>query len=98
MMFEFFRKFFKKDYDELIEDQDLISSIVFYDMETDTEMTIHLVCSCGLHVNIVAIDENDEPAIFHFECMHCDRSCDVKNCRDCAVYSKMADARDIAEN
>lgn len=81
-----------------LEDDPIISSIVYVDEQTGVQVRVNLICSCDNQASIIAMDDNYDPPIPHFECEHCDRVCNVKNCAACKIYSTMADARDIAEN
>lgn len=94
-MREFFRRLFLR-FKKSSEDDYKISSITYLDELGNFEMEVVLVCSCQDTVNIMSVDENYDPALPHFECLHCDRVCNVVKCKSCEVYSQMVNARDIA--
>ena len=91
LVFGFFRRLFSKKSKDHI-----ISSIFYYNEYGELDMEVILFCSCQDPVNILKMDDSYENPIPHFECLHCDRGCKINNCGLCEVYSRMANARDLA--
>jgi hypothetical protein len=51
-----------------------------YDEKTNMTLNIQFVCACGERVVDLGNDD--------FECLHCDRFCDIKDCQHCDELEK----------
>ena len=80
-----------------LEEEGYFNTIVYRDEETGEEISVSLACTCGDITEIIYMDDEFDPAIPHFKCLHCDYVCRLKGCEQCMVYSKMVNARIIME-
>lgn len=73
------------------------SVIIYYDDKTGETYSVSLGCTCQLPVRIIKMDDDYSPSLPHFECLHCDRVCTLKDCLICKTYSEMLKARLITD-